>query len=399
MNKKVILAYSGGLDTSVILKWLIDKGYDVICYVADVGQEDDFNLIKNKALTIGASKVYVDDLKAKFVKDYIFPWLKTNALYEGRYFLGTALARPLIAQKQTLLAQKENTNIIAHGATGKGNDQIRFELTARALMPEIEVIAPWRMTEFSQQFQGRTDMISYANAYGIEVSAKKKYSMDANLMHISYESGELEDPETPPSEEMFIRTTSPQNAPDTTIKISIVFEQGIPMKIIHGDITITEPLGLFQYLNNLAANNGIGRIDIVESRVVGMKSRGVYETPAATVLLYAHRDLETLTIDREVLALKEMLTPKIAELIYQGLWFSPEMEFLMKAINHSQEKVSGTVHLNLYKGNCYVTARSSQNSLYDKDLASMDKLGNYDQKDAEGFIKIQSLRLSVKNKA
>lgn len=398
-NKKVILAYSGGLDTSVILKWLIDKGYEVICYIADVGQDDDFEKAKSKALSIGASKVYIEDLKKEFVESYIFPALKANAVYEGKYFLGTSLARPIIAKKQIDIAKKEGTNIVAHGATGKGNDQVRFELAYMKLMPDVEIISPWKDAEYLTKFKGRTDMINYAKKNGIPINStiEKPYSMDDNLMHISYEAGQLEDPKFEPKEDMFQKTVSPKDAPDKETKIMIEFKQGVPVKVenLSENKTIKGSLELFKYLNKLGSKNGIGRIDLVENRFVGMKSRGVYETPAGTILLKAHLDIEGLVLDKEVCHLKDMLMPKVAELIYNGFWFSPEMDFLMAAINKSQEDVDGKVYMTLYKGNAFVTARESEKSLYDMDLASMDKLGDYDQTDAKGFIKLNALRLKL----
>ncbi len=398
-KEKVILAYSGGLDTSVILKWLLDKGYEVICYIADVGQDDDFDKAKSKALSIGASKVYVEDLKEEFVKKYIFQSLKANTLYEGKYLLGTSLARPLIAKKQIEIAKKEGTNLVSHGATGKGNDQVRFELAYMKLMPEVEVISPWKNQEFLTQFDGRTDLINYAKEKGIPIDSthQKPYSMDDNIMHISYEAGLLEDPKYEAMEEMFLKTVSPKNAPDKETKIMIEFKQGVPVSVVNltEKEEVTGALELFQYLNELGAQNGIGRIDLVENRFVGIKSRGIYETPAGTILLKAHLDIEGITLDKEVCHLKDLLMPKIAELIYNGFWFSPEFEVLMSAIDKSQENIDGKVYMTLYKGNAYVTARESEKSLYDQDIASMDKAGGYDQTDAIGFIKLNALRLKL----
>lgn len=394
---KVVLAYSGGLDTSVILKWLANKGYEVICFIADVGQDEDFEKAKAKALSVGASKVHIQDLKEEFVEKYIFQALKANAVYEGKYLLGTSLARPLIAEKQIETAKKENAEIVAHGATGKGNDQVRFELAYMQLMPGVEIISPWKDPEFLAQFKGRTDLLKFAKENGIPVEAtsEKPYSMDDNLMHISYEAGQLEDPAFEPDEGMFKKTASPKQAPDKETKIMIEFKAGIPVKVVNisENKAVTGALELFQYLNELGSKNGIGRIDIVENRFVGMKSRGVYETPAGTILLKAHLDIEGLALDREVCHLKEMLMPKIAQLIYSGFWFSPEMEFLMAAINKSQEDVDGKVYMSLYKGNAFVTGRESPKLLYSKDIASMDKLGGYDQTDAKGFIRLNALRL------
>lgn len=394
---KVVLAYSGGLDTSCILKWLIDKGYEVIAFIADVGQNEDLNAAKEKALKIGASKVYIEDLKKEFVTDFIFPAIKANAIYEGRYLLGTSLARPLIAKKQMEIAARENADYVSHGATGKGNDQVRFELTYYAFNPKIKVLAPWKNEEFLAQFRGRTDMINYAKEKGIPIKATldKPYSSDANLMHISYESGILEDPKRTPTEDIFEWTNSPKDAPDRETHIEIKFEDGIPVRVTNTDdgTVKTDPLELFQYLNELGAENGIGRIDIVENRFVGIKSRGVYETPGGTILRAAHMDVEAIAMDREVLRLRDMLTPIFSELVYNGFWFSPEMAFLRAAIDESQDAVDGTVWLSLYKGNVMITGRESPSSLYDQELSSMDIAGGFNQKDSEGFIKINAIRL------
>jgi len=399
MKEKVILAYSGGLDTSVILKWLINKGYEVICYVADVGQDEDFEKVKLKALSIGAAKVYVEDLKEEFVKGYIFKALKSNTVYEGKYLLGTSLARPLIAKKHIEIAEKEGTKIVAHGATGKGNDQVRFELAFMKLMPDAKIISPWKDKEFLSEFKGRTDLIKFAEINGIQIDStiKKPYSMDENIMHISYEAGLLEDPKYEPEEELFKKTVSPKNAPDKETKIMIEFKKGIPVKVsnISEGKTVEGALNLFKYLNELGSKNGIGRVDLVENRFVGIKSRGIYETPAGTILLKAHLDIEGITLDKEVCHLRDMLMPKIAELIYNGFWFSPEFEFLMAAIEKSQENVEGNVYLTLYKGNVFVTGRESDKSLYNQNIASMDKSEGYDQTDASGFIKINALRLKL----
>lgn len=401
MKHKVVLAYSGGLDTSVILKWLVNQGYEVIAYVADIGQQEDFEAIKQKALKTGASKVYVEDLKEEFVKDFIFPAFKGNAIYEGRYLLGTAIARPIIAKKHIEIAMKENAEYVSHGATGKGNDQVRFELSYYSLNPKIKVLAPWKMQQFLDEFKGRTDMINYAQKYGIEIKAtiKKPYSEDENLLHISHEAGILEDPLHEPSEDVFSRTTSPQKAPDKETKICITFKDGIPVKVKNlNDGTVkTTPLELFTYLNKIGSENGVGRIDMVENRFVGIKSRGVYETPGGTILNIAHRDIEGIAMDREVMRLRDMLSAKLSEIIYYGFWFSPEMEFLMAAIDKSQEAIDGNVYLKLYKGNVFVTGRESPSSLYDKELSSMDIQGGFNQKDSEGFIKIHAIRLMAHN--
>ena len=402
MKEKVILAYSGGLDTSIILKWLIDEGYETIAYLADVGQKEDFEAAKKKALALGATKVYVEDLKQEFVENYIFEALKSNAVYEGRYLLGTSLARPLIAKKQVEIAKKEGATALAHGATGKGNDQVRFELTYLSLMPNAKIISPWKDAKFLSQFKGRTDLINYAKEkmIPIPVTTEKSFSMDENLMHISYESGILEDPNFSPTEDMFKLTKHPKQANDEADEITIEFEKGVPVKVKNKNAgkEVSGSLELFNYLNQLAYEHGVGRIDIVENRYVGIKSRGVYETPAGTILWKAHQDLEGLVLDKEVTLLKNMLMPKLAEVIYNGYWFSPEMDFLMAAINKSQENVSGKVTLSLYKGNVIIKGRESKYSLYNQKLSSMDEEGGFNQEDSKGFIKINSLRLQAYQK-
>lgn len=396
---KVILAYSGGLDTSVILKWLIEEGYEVIAYIADVGQDEDFKAAEKKALKIGASKVYVEDLKEEFVTDFIFPAFKSQAVYEGRYLLGTAIARPLIAKGQIAVAEKEKAEYVSHGATGKGNDQVRFELGYYALKPDIKVLAPWKMQDFLDRFRGRSDMLNYAEQHGIEVTAtrKKPYSEDDNLLHISHEAGILEDPGAAAGEDVYSRTASPADMPDEPDIIKISFKDGIPVRVENENEGRTEdkPLPLFEYLNELGTKHGIGRLDMVENRYVGIKSRGVYETPGGTILHNAHRDLEGLTMDREVMRLRDSLSPRVAELVYNGFWFSPEMEFLMAAMDKAQELIDGTVTVKLFKGVAYPIARTSPVALYDADQSSMDIAGGYDQKDAEGFIKINSIRLQA----
>ncbi len=397
MREKVILAYSGGLDTSCILKWLIDKGYDVMAYIANVGQVEDFDEAKKKALDIGAKKVYVEDLREEFVTDFIFPAIKANAIYEGRYLLGTSLARPLIAKRQIQIAHKENAHYVSHGATGKGNDQVRFELSYYALDSNIKVIAPWKMKEFLDQFEGRSDLIKYAekNKILLNITKDMPYSSDENLMHISYESGILEDPKTAPKEDMYKMTLSPKEAPDRETKIEIHFKDGLPVRVVNQNDGVVEkkPLELFTYINKLGKENGIGRIDIVENRFVGIKSRGVYESPGATILRVAHMDIEGTAMDREVMRLRDMLSPKFSELVYNGFWFSPEMDFLMAAFDKSQEVIDGIVYLSLYKGNVTVLGRESPSSLYDKELSSMNIEGGFNQMDSKGFINIHAIRL------
>jgi argininosuccinate synthase len=397
--KKVVLAYSGGLDTSVILKWMVKKGYDVAAFIADVGQNDDLDEVREKASEIGASSVYIEDLKEEFVTDFIFPAVKANAIYEGRYLLGTALARPLIAKKQVEIANKERTNCVAHGATGKGNDQVRFELAYYALKPDVEVISPWKDMEFLEQFKGRSDMMRYAEEQKIPVKAsqEKPYSEDANLLHISHEAGVLEDPKKKPDKGVFTFTQTPKDAPDKETNIAIHFKDGIPVKVVNQEngTVKAKPLELFMYLNKLGSENGIGRIDIVENRFVGIKSRGVYETPGGTILRIAHMDIEGIAMDKEVMRLRDMLSPKFSELVYNGFWFSPEMDFLMAAFDKSQEVIDGVVYLSLYKGNVTVLGRESHSSLYDRELSSMDIEGGFNQLDSKGFINIHAVRLKA----
>jgi argininosuccinate synthase len=398
---KVILAYSGGLDTSVILKWLLEKKYESIAYIADVGQREDLQAIKEKAIKTGASKVYLEDLKEELVTDYIFPAIKANAIYEGRYLLGTSIARPLIAKKQIEIAHKENAEFVSHGATGKGNDQVRFELCYYALDPKIKVISPWKDEEFLAQFEGRTDMINYAEKHNIEVKASKEkpYSEDANLIHISHESGILESPELEADESVYSMTKSPKDAPDEETFIDIHFKDGIPIKVIDqtNNVEKAKPLEIFEYLNKLGSENGIGRVDMVENRFVGIKSRGIYESPGMTILRVAHMDIEGIAMDREVMRLRDMLSPKFSEIVYNGFWFSPEMDFLMAAINKSQEVIDGVVFLSLYKGNVSVLGRKSPSSLYDKELSSMDIEGGFNQQDSKGFINVNAIRLKAHN--
>lgn len=399
VGKKVVLAYSGGLDTSVILKWLCNKGYDVICFVGDVGQKEDFDAVKKKAMNAGASKVYVVDLKEEFVTEYIFPAMRGDALYEGRYLLGTSLARPLLAKTQMEIAEREGAGYVSHGATGKGNDQVRFELTYYALNPEIKVIAPWKDPEFTSQFKGRSDLIKYADKYGIPVKATKAkpYSEDENLMHISHEAGILEDPAFRTPEHVFSRTASIDKSPNRETIIDIYFKDGTPTKLVDksSKTTITKPLDLFMHLNKIGSENGIGRVDMVENRFVGIKSRGVYETPGATILWAAHRDLEGIAMDKEVMHIRDMLIPKFSELIYNGFWFSPEMDFLMNAFDKSQEAVDGKVSLSLYKGNVNTIGREAFTPLYNQKQSSMEEEGGFNAVDSKGFININAIRLKA----
>jgi len=397
MKEKVVLAYSGGLDTSVILKWLIEKNYEVIAFVADVGQDDDFEECRKKAELLGAAKVIISDLKKEFIENYVLKAIMANAIYEDRYLLGTALARPLIAKTQIEVAKREGAVAVAHGATGKGNDQVRFELCYYALMPGVKVISPWTDKEFLSVFKGRTDLLRYAAEKKIPVKAsiEKPYSEDDNLMHISHEAGILEDPMYPMNKSILTKMVMPQDAPDEETRIAIQFKDGIPVRVVNKDdgTVKDDSYELFVYLNELAGKNGIGLLDMVENRFVGIKSRGVYESPAATVLHIAHRDIEGIAMDREVMRLRNMLTPKFAELIYYGFWFSPEMDFLMAAMKKSQEIIDGTVHVCLYRGNVIIEGRESPSSLYNKKLSSMDIEGGFDQTDSKGFIRINAIRL------
>ena len=396
-KQKVVLAYSGGLDTSVILKWLLEQEYEVFAYMADIGQKEDFAEARKKALKIGASDVFIEDMRKEFVTDYIFPVFKANTLYEGRYLLGTAIARPLIAKKQIEIARNVDAAYVSHGATGKGNDQVRFELSYYALNPRIKIIAPWKNTAFLSAFKGRSDLLAYADKHGIPTkqTASKPYSEDDNLLHISHEAGILEDPAHECEENIYSHTVSPEKAPDVPTRITIRFKDGIPVEVVNLEDSTrkTDALELFEYLNQLGRENGIGRLDMVENRFVGIKSRGVYETPGGTILHEAHKDIEGIAMDREVMRLRDMLGAKFAELIYNGFWFSPEMEFLMAAMDKSQEVIDGEVTLKLYKGVAYPVARTSASSLYDQDLSSMDIAGGYNQEDAEGFIRINAIRL------
>jgi len=388
---KVVLAYSGGLDTSVILKWLIETyACDVVAFSANIGQGDELDHVKENAINTGASKVYIDDLQETFVKDYVFPAFRANAIYEGKYLLGTSLARPLIAKRQMEIAKIENADAVSHGATGKGNDQVRFELSYLAIDPNIKIIAPWR----EWKLNSRSALMGFARQHGIKVPTThaKPYSTDRNLLHISFEGGRLEDPWQQPPEDMFTLTTSPREAPDEPEIIEITFEQGNPVAINDEHMS---PANLLKMLNTLAGRNGIGRSDIVENRFVGMKSRGVYETPGGTVLRAAHMAIESITMDREVMHLRDSLIPKYSELVYYGFWFSPEMELLQNMVDQTQQNVSGKVRLELYKGNCMILGRKSDESIYSEDFATFEDDDVYRQKDAEGFIRLNALRLRI----
>ncbi|MCB1226455.1 MAG: argininosuccinate synthase [Verrucomicrobiales bacterium] len=422
MKKKIVLAYSGGLDTSVLLKWL-QQTYDaeVIAYCADVGQEEELDGLEAKALKTGASKCIIGDLREEFARDFIFPMFQAGAIYEGQYFLGTSIARPVIAKGMIDVARAEDCNSFAHGATGKGNDQVRFELTCASLAPDLEVIAPWRMAEFRAQFPGRLEMIAYAEKEGIPVqaSAKKPYSMDRNLLHISFESGMLEDPwfdaTVPDVREMYVLSVAPEDAPDQPEYVQILFEQGNAIGLQHEQLgelaaqlgiastgerdgyTLFTPYGIMRLLNLLGGRNGCGRVDMVENRFVGMKSRGVYETPGGSILYAAHRRIESLTMDREVMALRDSLVPKYAQLVYNGFWFAPERDALQALVTESQKPVNGEVRVKLYKGNIMAAGVRSRYSLYREDVATMeaDPSNAYNQDDASGFIHLNALRLKT----
>ncbi len=398
MAERIMLLYSGGLDTSVICRWLAEKGDHIICFAADVGQREDWAALRKKAMQSGAKKVIVADVREHFVKDFVFPAIRMEALYEGRYHLGTSLARPAIAEAMVKAALKEKCTVFAHGATGKGNDQVRFELTAAALAPNLRVIAPWRDPEFSSVIKGRAEAIAYAKKHNIPVkaTAKKPWSSDENLLHISFEAGMLEDPNAKPLADMFELTTDPRKAPNTPEKVIIDFDQGVPVALNGKKMN---PVKLLHNANALAGKHGVGRVDMVESRYVGMKSRGVYETPGGTLLMAAHRDLEGITMDRDVMNLRDSLIPRMAGLIYNGYWFSDEMNVLMTMVEETQRYVSGRVTLELYKGNVTPIGRTSPASLYDPMVASMDDdLGAYDQTDATGFIRLHGLPLRAQTR-
>ncbi|MDF1613823.1 argininosuccinate synthase [Desulfurivibrio alkaliphilus] len=388
---KIVLAYSGGLDTSVILRWLKETcNCPVVAYAADIGQEEDWEAVRQKGLATGADEVVIADLKEEFVRDYVFPAFRANAIYEGSYLLGTSLARPVIAKEQVRIAEACGADAVSHGATGKGNDQVRFELSYLALNPRLTIIAPWRVWDLNS----RTKLMAYAEKHGIPVpvTKEKPYSSDENLLHISFEGGILEDPWNEPEEAMFKLSVAPEKAPDQPTYLELTFEQGNPVAI---DGERLSPAAMLARLNQLGGANGVGRLDMVENRFVGMKSRGVYETPGGTILRCAHRDLETITLDREVMKIRDSLVPRYSELIYNGFWFSPEMKMLQNTMDYAQSTVNGVVRLKLYKGNCIPVGRKSENSLYQESFATFEEDEVYRQADAEGFIRLQGLRLSM----
>jgi len=398
---KIVVAYSGGLDTSVLLTWLKETyNAEIIAFCADVGQQEELDGLEEKALTTGAAKCYIDDLREEFARDFIFPMIQAGAIYENQYFLGTSIARPLIAKRMVEIARAEKADAVAHGATGKGNDQVRFELTAAALAPEIEVIAPWRQERFRKQFPGRAEMIAFAevNKIPVQASAKKPYSMDRNLLHISFEAGILEDTwldaSAPEHRDMYKLSVSPEDAPDQSEYVELEFERGLCIAVNGQQLN---PLGVMLELNRLGGKHGIGRVDLVENRFVGMKSRGVYETPGGAILYFAHRQMESITMDREVMHLRDSLIPQYATMVYNGFWFAPEREALQALVTESQKNVSGKVRLKLYKGNLITAGRKSILSLYNPHIATMeaDPTQAYNQDDATGFIALNALRLKV----
>ena len=392
-KEKIVLAFSGGLDTSIILKWLQnEKNLEVVTFTADIGQGVEIDEASEKAKSLGVKEIFIEDLTNEFVKEYVFPMFRANTLYEGQYLLGTSIARPLIAKKQIEIAKKVGASFVSHGATGKGNDQIRFELAYYAQNPKIKVIAPWR----EWNLKSRKDLIEYANNNDISFSKDKQneppYSMDANILHTSYEGKVLEDPWLPPDESMFTRTVSPEDAPNKSTEILIEFQNGDPVKINEKK---KSPEEIFKYLNDIGGKNGVGRLDLVENRFIGMKSRGVYETPGGTILLTARRAIESITLDKGAAHLKDEIMPRYAELIYNGFWFSPEREMLQALIDESQRNVNGVIKLKVYKGNIIISGRKSNSSLYSTEMATFEEDSVYDQKDAEGFIKLNALRLKL----
>lgn len=397
----VVLLYSGGLDTSCILRWLLDQGFGVHAYIADLGQDEDFEAAREKALKVGATSVHVEDLKQDFLDNYITPAIQCNAIYENLYLLGTSLARPCISKRAVELADELGCQYVSHGATGKGNDQVRFELSVFALNPALKIVAPWRDPAFYERFRGRSDLIEYAKETGIPVvqTQAKPYSMDDSMLHISYEAGILEDPSAPYPDGMFRMTVDPKDAPDEAVTVRVHFEQGVATRVqnLNDNSDINKPLPVFEYLNKLAGEHGVGRVDVVENRFVGLKSRGVYECPAGTVLRTAHVGLEGLCLDREVYRLRDMLASRFADVCYNGFWFSPEMEFILHATKKAQENVTGYVDVELYKGSASIRSRQSDYSLYNMSMVSMDELGGYKMEDAEGFININAHRLRAHN--
>ncbi|XP_043518773.1 argininosuccinate synthase [Frieseomelitta varia] len=401
-SKKVVLAYSGGLDTSCILLWLKEKGYQVIAYMANIGQEEDFNVAREKALKIGAVKVIIEDLREVFLSSFVWPAIACGLLYESKYLLGTAIARPCISEALVRIAKSENASIIAHGATGKGNDQVRFELSCYSLFPDVQILAPWREKEFYTRFSGRSDLLRYAQQNRIPISAtpKEPWSTDANLLHISYESGILENPATLAPKQIYKMTNDPLNSPTEPEEIEVSFEQGYPSsvkKLKTNEIFLT-PLKIIECLNEIGGIHGIGRIDIVENRFIGLKSRGVYESPGAKILHEAHQELETFVLDREVSRVKSYLTNKMSDYVYNGFWFSPECDFVRNGILYSQKYVTGAVRLQLYKGTVSILSRHSKASLYNERLVSMDIKGGFEPEDAGGFIRTQAYRLKEFNR-
>ncbi|XP_029025516.1 argininosuccinate synthase [Betta splendens] len=393
----VVLAYSGGLDTSCILVWLKEQGYTVIAYLANIGQKEDFEAARKKAESLGAVKVFIEDIRAEFVQDFIWPAIQANAVYEDRYLLGTAIARPCIARRQVEIARREGAQFVAHGATGKGNDQVRFELSSYALYPEVKVLAPWRIPEFFNRFKGRKDLLDFAakNGIPVPVTPKAPWSIDANLMHTSYESGILEDPKCRAPADLYVMTRNPEDAPNTPDVLEVEYKNGVPVKVTNvneGKSKVT-PLEIFSYVSDIGAKHGVGRIDIVENRFIGMKSRGIYETPGAHILFNAHLDIELFTMDKEVRRIKQGLGIRFSELVYNGFWYSPECDFVRACIAMSQANVEGKVELSIFKGQVNILGRSSPKSLYNEELVSMDVQGDYDPCDATGFIRINAVRL------
>jgi len=401
-KEKVILAYSGGLDTSVILKWLSNKGFDVIAYVANVGQNDDFEAIEKKAYASGASKVYVEDLRKELVTDYVIPAMKANAIYEGTYMLGTSIARPIIAKRHIEIAKKEGTKYVAHGATGKGNDQVRFEFGYYMNMHDVKIISPWKDPEWLSEFEGRSDMIAYAKKYNIPIKAstKKPFSEDENLIHISHEAGILEDASKRCPEDVFCLSVSPKDAPDVETVLSFEFKDGNPVSVKNENdgTVVTDPLEMMYYLNKIGHDNGVGRVDMVENRYIGIKSRGVYETPGCTILWQAHHILEGLTMDKEVMHVRDSIMPKYAELVYNGYWHAPEFNVLEAAMEQSQKNITGTAKVAIYKGNVIMAGVTSPLSLYNEELGSMEVKGGYEPVDCKGFININAIRLMASAK-